>query len=103
MNKIRGIKLLGIGIVLVIIQSFLQQYDTFREIYSKYVGYLVPVIYAFFITIFLEPIVTIIEKKIENKKNFSCSINDIFGICIGRDLYRYNSSTSDREYKRFIW
>lgn len=52
MNKIRGIKLLGIGIVLVIIQSFLQQYDTFREIYSKYVGYLVPVIYAFFITIF---------------------------------------------------
>ena len=53
MNKIRGIKLLGIGIVLVIIQSFLQQYDTFREIYSKYVGYLVPVIYAFFITIFL--------------------------------------------------
>ena len=99
MNKIRGIKLLGIGIVLVIIQSFLQQYDTFREIYSTYVGYLVPVIYAFFITIFLEPIVTIIE----NKKNFSCSINDIFGICIGRDLYRYNSSTSDREYKRFIW
>lgn len=68
MNKIRGIKLLGIGIVLVIIQSFLQQYDTFREIYSKYVGYLVPVIYAFFITIFLEPIVTIIEKKLKIRR-----------------------------------
>jgi predicted PurR-regulated permease PerM len=68
MNKIRGIKLLGIGIVLVVIQSFLQQYDTFREIYSKYVGYLVPVIYAFFITIFLEPIVTIIEKKLKIRR-----------------------------------
>ncbi len=68
MNKVRGIKLLGIGIILVVIQSFLQQYDTFREIYSKYVGYLVPVIYAFFITIFLEPIVTFTEKKFKLKR-----------------------------------
>lgn len=68
MNKVRGMKLLGIGIILVIIQSFLQQYDTFREIYSKYVGYLVPVIYAFFITIFLEPIVTFVEEKFKLKR-----------------------------------
>ncbi len=68
MTKERGLKLLGIGIILVIIQSFLQEYDTFREIYSKYVGYLVPVIYAFFITIFLDPIVSFIENKFKIKR-----------------------------------
>lgn len=68
MSREKGVRLLGIGIILVIIQSFLQQYDTFREIYSKYIGYLIPVIYAFFITIFLEPIVSIIEKKFKLKR-----------------------------------
>lgn len=78
MNKERGIKLLGIGIILVIIQSFLQQYDTFREIYSKYVGYLVPVIYAFFITIFLEPIVSFVEKRFKMRRLFAVISTIIF-------------------------
>lgn len=64
----KNFKLLGIGIILIIIQSFLQQYDMFTKIYSQYVGYLIPVIYAFFITIFLEPIVSLVEKKFKLKR-----------------------------------
>lgn len=78
MKKVKGIKLLGIGIILIIIQSFLQQYDTFREIYSKYIGYLVPVIYAFFITIFLEPIVSLIEKKFRIKRLYAVILTILF-------------------------
>ena len=78
MNRVRGMKLLGIGIILVIIQSFLQQYDTFREIYSKYIGYLVPVIYAFFITIFLEPIVTFAERKFKMKRLYAVISTIVF-------------------------
>lgn len=68
MTKEKGMKLFGIGVALVVIQSFLQEYDTFSNIYKTYVGYLVPVIYAFFITIFLEPIVSFIEKKFKIKR-----------------------------------
>ncbi|MBM6821752.1 AI-2E family transporter [Fusobacterium mortiferum] len=68
MIKAKGIKIISIGVILIVIQSFLQQYDTFHELYSKYIGYLVPVIHAFFITIFLEPIVSIIEKKFKMKR-----------------------------------
>ena len=111
MNKIRGIKLLGIGIVLVIIQSFLQQYDTFREIYSKYVGYLVPVIYAFFITIFLEPIVTIIEKKLKIRRGVNMEIyrllktsldaTEIRGKTIANNIANINTPGYKRKYVTF--
>ena len=39
------------------------RYEALKEIYSTYVGYLVPVIYALFITIFLDPVATKIEEK----------------------------------------
>lgn len=78
MIKEKGIKFLSIGIILVIIQSFLQEYDTFREIYSKYVGYLVPVIYAFFITVFLEPIVSFVERKFKLKRLYAVILTIIF-------------------------
>lgn len=68
MGNSRSSKLIITGIILIILQSFLQQYDTVREIYNQYVGYLIPVIYAFFITIFLEPIVTTIEKKLKIRR-----------------------------------
>lgn len=68
MIKAKGLKIISIGVILIVIQSFLQQYDTFHELYSKYIGYLVPVIHAFFITIFLEPIVSIIERKFKMKR-----------------------------------
>lgn len=88
MNKIKGIKILGIGVILIIIQSFLQQYDTFHEIYSKYIGYLIPVIYAFFITLFLEPIVTFIEGKLGIKRVLAVLLTiilvfTVIGIFIG--------------------
>ena len=52
-----------IGILFIIIQSFLQQYEMFSEIYKKYIGYLTPIIYAFFTAIFLDPIVKKLERK----------------------------------------
>lgn len=78
MRRTKGLKLFGIGLILIIIQSFLQQHDTFREIYSKYVGYLVPVIYAFFITVFLEPIVSSIEKRFKIKRLYAVILTIIF-------------------------
>ena len=51
-KKLSYFKIIGIGIVLILIQSFFQRYEALKEIYSTYVGYLVPVIYALFITIF---------------------------------------------------
>lgn len=78
MIKAKGIKILSIGIILVIIQSFLQEYDTFREIYSKYVGYLIPVIHAFFITLFLEPIVSFAERKFKLKRLLAVILTIIF-------------------------
>lgn len=68
MNKAKGLKILGIGVILVVLQSFLQEYDKFGEIYHQYVGYIVPVIYAFFITIFLDPIVSSFEKRLKLKR-----------------------------------
>lgn len=62
-KKFNYFKIIGIGVILILIQSFFQRYDSLREIYSTYVGYLVPVIYALFITIFLDPVATKIEQK----------------------------------------
>ncbi|MGF6905889.1 AI-2E family transporter [Fusobacterium sp. PH5-44] len=62
-KKISYTKLILIGILLIIIQSFLQQYEMFSEIYKKYIGYLTPILYAFFTAIFLDPIVKKMERK----------------------------------------
>lgn len=62
-KKLSYFKIIGIGVILILIQSFFQKYEALKEIYSTYVGYLVPVIYALFITIFLDPLVTKIEEK----------------------------------------
>lgn len=71
MQNQKGIKLLSIGIILILIQSFFQYHDEFMQIYSKYIGYLIPMIYAFFIAVFLEPIVTFFEKKCRLKRVIS--------------------------------
>ncbi|WP_349763715.1 AI-2E family transporter [Fusobacterium sp. SYSU M8D902] len=68
MSKEKSLKFLGIGIILVVIQSFFQEHEAFIAIYSKYVGYLTPLIYAFFITIFLDPVVSLIEEKFNMKR-----------------------------------
>ncbi len=68
MSKKKSLKFLGIGIILVVIQSFFQEHEAFIAIYSKYIGYLTPLIYAFFITIFLDPVVSLIEKKFNMKR-----------------------------------
>ena len=73
-TKKKGFKIVLIGIVLIIIQSFFQQYTTITEIYSRYIGYLIPVIYAFFIAVFLEPIVTFFEKKLKMNRILSIGV-----------------------------
>lgn len=71
MQNQKGIKLISIGIVLILIQSFFQYHDEFMHIYSKYIGYFTPMIYAFFIAIFLEPIVTFFENRCKLKRVLS--------------------------------
>ena len=67
-------KILGAGIILILIQSFFQKYDAFKDIYSTYIGYLIPMIYALFISIFLEPLVSKIENRFKLKRWVSVSI-----------------------------
>lgn len=62
-KKFSYFKIVSIGIILILIQSFFQSNESLKMIYSTYVGYLVPVIYALFITIFLDPVATKIEEK----------------------------------------
>lgn len=68
------LKFLGAGIILILIQSFFQKYDAFKDIYSTYIGYLIPMIYALFISIFLEPLVSKIENRFKLKRWVSVSI-----------------------------
>ena len=68
------LRFLGAGIILILIQSFFQKYDAFKDIYSTYIGYLIPMIYALFISIFLEPLVSKIEKRFKLKRWVSVSI-----------------------------
>lgn len=70
-------KVMVIGIILIIIQSFLQQYDTFKEIFNQYLNYLMPMIYGFFITILLEPLVIFFEKKFKLNRILSAVITMI--------------------------
>lgn len=73
-TKGKAFKIVVVGIVLIIVQSFFQQYTTITEIYSRYVGYLIPVIYAFFIAIFMEPIVTFFEKRLKMNRIVSIGV-----------------------------
>lgn len=68
------LKFLGAGIILILIQSFFQKYDAFKDIYSTYIGYLIPMIYALFISIFLEPLVSKLENRFKLKRWVSVSI-----------------------------
>ena len=68
------LKFLGAGIILILVQSFFQKYDAFKDIYSTYIGYLIPMIYAVFISIFLEPLVSKIEERFKLKRWIAVSI-----------------------------
>ncbi len=68
------LKFLGAGIILILVQSFFQKYDAFKDIYSTYIGYLIPMIYALFISIFLEPLVSKLENRFKLKRWVSVSI-----------------------------
>lgn len=68
------LKFLGAGIILILIQSFFQKYDAFKDIYSTYIGYIIPMIYALFISIFLEPLVSKLENRFKLKRWVSVSI-----------------------------
>lgn len=74
MKKDGALKIIYIGIILILIQSFFQYNTLFHQIYVRYIGYFIPMIYAFFIAIFLEPIMTFFEKKLKVKRLFSITL-----------------------------
>ena len=76
------LKFLGAGIILILIQSFFQKYDAFKDIYSTYIGYLIPIIYALFIAIFLDPLVNKLENKFKLKRWISVSITIVLVLII---------------------
>lgn len=62
------IKIILIGVFFILLQSYLQNNLALTSIYERYVGYLMPIIYAIFIAIFLDPVVEFIKKKLPFKK-----------------------------------
>lgn len=58
-------------IVAVLIQSFLQNTENFKNIFEKLTGYLMPFIYALFFAIILQPLSSSIEKKLKCNRGLS--------------------------------
>lgn len=71
MTKKNQYKIILTGVILIIIQSFLQQYEAFKDIFNQYINYLMPMIYGFFITILLEPLVIFFQRKLKINRLFS--------------------------------
>jgi len=67
-KKIPFLKIILIGILFILIQSFLQQYDKVSVVFSQYIGYFTPLLYALFTAVFLEPIVKKTESHFNMKR-----------------------------------
>ena len=67
-KRIPYLKIILIGTLFILIQSFLQQYDKVSEVFKQYIGYFTPFLYALFTAIFLEPIVSKVENRFSVKR-----------------------------------
>lgn len=74
-NKKTYHKIFFIGLALVFIQSFFQQNKGFLGIFSAFSNYIDPFIYALFIAILLNPLITLLEEKFKCKRYVSIPIS----------------------------
>ena len=74
-NKKQFIKIVIIGIILILIQTMFQNTKGLLSIIHNFLGNIRPFIYAIFISILFEPLVSFIERKIKKSRGISLIIS----------------------------
>ena len=82
MNLKNTLKILGIILVFVILQSYFTNPDRFVSIIDKWKNYFMTIIMSIFIAILLEPIVRYLKKKVKINDILAISLSIIFVILI---------------------
>ena len=87
MNLKNTLKILGIILVFVILQSYFTNSDRFVSIIDKWKNYFMTIIMSIFIAILLEPIVRYLKKKVKINDILAISLSIIFVILIFTILF----------------
>ena len=87
MNLKNTLKILGIILVFVILQSYFTNPDGFVSIIDKWKNYFMTIIMSIFIAILLEPIVRYLKKKVKINDILAISLSIIFVILIFTILF----------------
>ena len=87
MNLKNTLKILGIILVFVILQSYFTNPDRFVSIIDKWKNYFMTIIMSIFIAILLEPIVRYLKKKVKINDILAISLSIIFVILIFTILF----------------
>lgn len=67
MNKKSFLKIVLLMLVFVIVQTYFQNTKDFQNVVSKWTGYFIPLIWAVFISILLDPFITYLQKRFNIK------------------------------------
>lgn len=79
-KKVRAGKYFTMLLVLILIQSFFQNTESFKNIFGQLMGYLMPFIYAVFFAVILQPLSSIIESKLKFKRELSIGLSVLIAI-----------------------
>lgn len=79
-KKARAGKYFTMVLILVLVQSFFQNTESFKNIFGQLMGYLMPFIYAVFFAVILQPLSSIIEKKLKLKRALSIVLSVLIAI-----------------------
>lgn len=79
-KKVRAGKYFTMLFVLILIQSFFQNTESFKNIFGQLMGYLMPFIYAVFFAVILQPLSSIIESKLKFKRELSIALSVLIAI-----------------------
>lgn len=82
MGKRNFIKMLMYIVIFVLVQTYFQNSKDLNLLVSRWTDYFVPLIWAIFITILLEPIVSFFDKKFKKKKIFSVMLTFILVVLV---------------------
>lgn len=83
MKKNRYMNIFFVGLVLILIQTFLQYNSEFTQLTQEALSSIKPFIYAIFIAVIISPLVNFLEIRLKIKRSLSIGISLIFVIlCI---------------------
>lgn len=78
MEKKKFSKMIGLILIFILLQTYFQNENGLYMIISKWKGYFIPLIWAVFITLLLDPVVIFFENKLKIKKLFAVILAIIF-------------------------